>query len=324
MNMTGKRRVAARRRQIQRALMIACAMLVIYGGLRMLLFCGNALKTRMTNDSLGRDYEQQSLPLDDVEKVEAAKTNAPPAFAATYEADSDLLRDDIQTQSEQRILDTYQLIGQDIQMRLRKLYARNTDLVGWLDIDGVLGLPVVYRNNSYYLDHDFNGKKNRAGTLFLDETHPFKAETQHLVIHGHDMVDGSMFGLLIHYRNLRYIHKHGIISFNTLFRNERYIVFAVLSTPEDMESKQYFPYTGIATFYTVDAFNDYIHRAKARSLYNIPVIVEPGDALLTLSTCLNDNRVLVMFRRVRLGEDEEQLQSMLNKSQYQTWRVSTE
>ncbi len=45
----------------------------------------------------------------------------------------------------------------------------NRDTVGWISISGVVDLPVVWRDNSYYLNHDFQGQKSGAGTLFLDK-----------------------------------------------------------------------------------------------------------------------------------------------------------
>ena len=55
-----------------------------------------------------------------------------------------------------------------------------------------------------------------SGTLFLDEFHPLRETTQHLLIHGHNMKDGSMFGLLTHYRQPLYWQKHPFISLSTL------------------------------------------------------------------------------------------------------------
>ena len=58
---------------------------------------------------------------------------------------------------------------------MQELKRLNRDTVGWISISGVVDLPVVYRDNSYYLNHDFQGQKSGAGTLFLDQNHPLAA-----------------------------------------------------------------------------------------------------------------------------------------------------
>ena len=90
----------------------------------------------------------------------------------------------------------------DILPEMRELAQKNPDTVGWIGISGTVLLPVVYRDNTFYLDHDFTRSKNASGTLFPDENSPINADTQNLLIHGHSMNDGSMFGILTHYRKL--------------------------------------------------------------------------------------------------------------------------
>ena len=59
----------------------------------------------------------------------------------------------------------YQRMGGTPLAQMEALHAQNTDLVAWLTIDNVLDLPVVYRDNSYYLTHDFAKNKSTAGKI---------------------------------------------------------------------------------------------------------------------------------------------------------------
>ena len=52
----------------------------------------------------------------------------------------------------------------------------------------------------------------------------------------------------------------------------------------------------------------------ARSLYSIPVDVRADDALLTLSTCLDDDRLVILARRLRDGETEAGLRAQLGET----------
>ena len=191
---------------------------------------------------------------------------------------------------------------------------KNPDTIGWLGIGGVVYQPVVYRDNEFYLTHDFTGAKNASGTLFLDENSPLTGETQNLLIHGHSMNDGSMFGILTHYRKLDFLRQHPLITFSTLWQKESYAVFAVLQVSSKVEDAAYFNYFDHATFMSDAEFNGYIRELRARSKFEIPVDVEPTDALLTLSTCLDDDRLVIVARRLRVGETRDELASAIEVS----------
>ena len=197
----------------------------------------------------------------------------------------------------------------DILPEMRELAQRNPDTVGWISISGTVHLPVVYFDNSFYLDHDFTGGKNASGTLFLDENSPITEQTQNLLIHGHSMNDGSMFGIMTHYRRLDYLRAHPLIVFNTLWEKEGYAVFAVLLVSSKTEDANYFNYFDHATFASEAAFDDYIRELRSRSKFAIPVDVAPTDALLTLSTCIDDDRLVVVARRLRAGETRDEIAS---------------
>jgi sortase B len=202
----------------------------------------------------------------------------------------------------------------DILPELRELTGKNPDTVGWISISGTVHLPVVYRDNIFYLDHDFTGAKNASGTLFLDESSPINADTQNLLIHGHSMNDGSMFGILTHYRKLDFLRQHPLIAFSTLWEKESYAVFAVMLVSSKTGDANYFNYFSNPTFASDADFNAYIAQVAARSEFTIPVDVEPGDALLTLSTCIDDDRLVVMARRLRPGETKDAVVSAVEEA----------
>lgn len=195
---------------------------------------------------------------------------------------------------------------------MEALYARNRDLVGWLTIDEVLDLPLVYRNNSYYLTHDFDKKKSASGTLFLDVNHPLREKTQNLLLHGHNMKDGTMFGRLTQYeQNIDYLKAHPFVELSTLWQKETYVVFAVLVVSLDVKSDRFFDYYSHPTFSSDSAFAAYVRQLELRSMYAIPMDVRPSDALLTLSTCMGEDRLVIVCRRVRQGESRSSLRETI-------------
>jgi len=213
---------------------------------------------------------------------------------------------------EPALLDEYQYFGNSILPRMVSIKEKNSDVVAWLRIPGVVNLPVVYRDNSHYLTHDFNGKKNKSGTLFLDEAHMFASDTQYMVVHGHNMTDGTMFGLLSHYHRQDYVQKHPMIYFSTLFREEQYKIVGVLVTPSTPEHAEYVPFTGMRKFYSVDQFNSFIDSLYSNAIYwdNQEKIL-PSDAILALSTCYgDDDRIVIVAKRVSVQTQNAEANSI--------------
>ena len=195
---------------------------------------------------------------------------------------------------------------------MARLRQENSDLVGWLSIDGVLDLPVVYRDNSYYLTHDFHKQENTAGTIFLDVNHRFSARACNLLLHGHNMKDGSMFGHLIRYQDIDYLKRHPVIEFSTLWQKERYVIISVMKVSLNSRDPSFFNYFSYPSFKKDEEYERYVRGAQLASLYAIPVTAEPSDALLTLSTCVDDDRLVILARRFHGGETVSEMRSLVS------------
>lgn len=177
-----------------------------------------------------------------------------------------------------------------------ELYAQNSDVVAWLKIPDVLSLPVVYRDNEYYLDHDYYGRQSESGTVFLDVLHPLSSQTQYMVLHGHAMFDGNMFGLLTHYRHMDYVKEHPYLTFTTLYEEEKYEIFGVLDVTEDEMVS--IVRLGTPQFAGEASFQSFISGLRAKALHFTNDEVPSDAAILALSTCWKDGRIVVLFKRV--------------------------
>ena len=85
----------------------------------------------------------------------------------------------------------------------------NPDLVGWISIpDTRINYPIVKRenDNKYYLSHLFDGTVNRSGCIFVDAR--CSLESEHILIHGHNMANGSMFRDLRQFRSRDFLDSH--------------------------------------------------------------------------------------------------------------------
>lgn len=197
--------------------------------------------------------------------------------------------------------------GREMDPRLTSLYAINPDLVGWLELGGEkpFSAPVVQRDNSYYLTHDFYGREDRHGAVFLDYRNETVPRDDSLILYGHNMNDGAWFYYLVNYQNPDFVAADPLITFDTLREKGEYVVFGVFVAATLPQHGDDFAYHNCTSFATIEEKQAYLDRIAKRSLLDIGVEVGVRDELLTLSTCLYDfagERLVVAARRLRAGE----------------------
>lgn len=315
-----RKRQEARRKQIQReriqfAVMALCVLVAVVSFSMIVKICVRSVRTRITNRSLAKKRAELAVSPEPAPELTAFA----PEETAEPEATAEPVLETI-AEPEEKPVSTpapkkkdvvkstqYHMAGGEPLKHMEALYEENRDLIGWLRMDEILDLPVMYRDNSYYLKRDFYKNKNESGTLFLDQNHKFSEWTQNLLLHGHNMKDGTMFGRLTQYLNLSYMKNNPFVHYDTLWREEQYVIFAVLRVSLDVKNERFFNYFSYPTFASDAEFSAYIRRLQLRSEYAIPIDVLPSDALLTLSTCLDNDRLVIVCRRVRENETRSEL-----------------
>lgn len=205
----------------------------------------------------------------------------------------------------------------------RRLYRLNPDIRGWLTFktegedlfEGAIDNPVVQTtDNDYYVNHDFYGEKDKAGTLFFDYRNRLNAggENRNIMVYGHNLTSGLMFSRFnqLVLPNLSRGKLLTTLTLNTLFEERTYKVIAVMVVNVNESEGPVFPYLR-TQFSSEEAFLKFVSEIRRRSIYDYnDVDVQEGDELLTMTSCTNrresrlkDGRVVVVARRVREGED---------------------
>ena len=181
--------------------------------------------------------------------------------------------------------------------KYQKLYLQNEDMVGWISIAGTtINYPVMQsRNNpNFYLKHNFEKEYSDLGTPYVQENCDI-AESDNLVIYGHHIKGGKMFGALEDYKSKSFYEEHKNIQFDTLTEQEEYEIVAVFKTVA--YSSEGFRYYDFVDAENEEDFNSYVGKCKELALYDTGVTAEYGDRLITLSTCeysaLNGRLVVV-------------------------------
>lgn len=187
--------------------------------------------------------------------------------------------------------------------QFQTLYAKNPDFAGWLTVEGTaVDYPVMLtpKDPEYYLHRNFDRNGEYRGLPFLDANIDLHNSANYL-IYGHNMKDGTVFAALKQYRSEAFFRTHRVIRFDTLYETGRYEVIAAFYSQiynRDQDVFKYYRFHGPAS---PAEFSRYIKNVKKLSFYETGVTAEPGDQLLTLSTCSShteDGRLAVVARKV--------------------------
>lgn len=192
----------------------------------------------------------------------------------------------------------------DVLDEYKTLYEKNKKLIGWLKIDDTnIDYPVMQTsNNEYYLDHNFNQEYDKNGSLFLDCECNIYPRSTNLIIYGHHMKSGSMFGNLQKYAKESYGKEHSIIQFDSIYEKATYQVMYVFRSQVYNEDDIVFKYYQFIEANSKEEFDSYMKEMAAMSLYDTGVTASFGDSLLTLSTCdhsQEDGRFVVVAKRIQ-------------------------
>ena len=163
---------------------------------------------------------------------------------------------------------------------------------------------VVQRDHTFYMDHDALKNKNRNGAIFLDVSVSLETRPYTLLLYGHNMKSGAMFGGLRNYENPNYCARNRFISFSSLYEEGRYVIFAAGRIGIEEGQPDYIdPFSMLSD--NAEERAEMIDRLKKASAWSGSVDVSPEDQLLILVTCVDDDdhRRVVAARRLREGEN---------------------
>ena len=185
----------------------------------------------------------------------------------------------------------------------KNLYIKNKSIIGWLKIDDTnIDYPVMQTsNNEYFLNHNFDGEEDKNGSLFLDKDCDVIHRSTNMIIYGHHMKSGKMFGSLNKYSDISYYEKHPFIQFDTIYEKGVYQVMYVFRDKVRNEDTISFKYYQFIDANSADEFYSNMQEMAKMSLYYTGVEAAYSDQLLTLSTCDHteeDGRFVVVAKRV--------------------------
>lgn len=189
---------------------------------------------------------------------------------------------------------------------LKDLYEENNDLAGWLKIDDtIIDYPVMYSkedDGEYYLYRTFTKDKDptKQGCLFIDENCSLDPRSTNLLIHGHNMKNGTMFHSLLDYADEEFYKEHPIINYSSLWEDGEYEIVSVFRSKIYNKTDDVFKFYKFYNAKNEKEFNDFIDNIKELELYDTGVDAKYGDELITLATCeytVENGRFVVVARK---------------------------
>ena len=187
-----------------------------------------------------------------------------------------------------------------IQTKYLELFKLNSDLIGWIYIEGTeVNYPVMHTPDwvNYYLKRDFYEQPDDHGSIYVDEMANVLRQSDNLTIYGHKMKDGSMFASLMEYKDKDFYIEHSIIDFNTIYADGAYQIIAVFTTTANEGGFEYYKFVDG----TEEEFNAYVAKCKELAIYDTGISAQYGDKLITLSTCehsISNGRFVVVAKKI--------------------------
>jgi len=183
-------------------------------------------------------------------------------------------------------------------------FVQYPDMAAWLCIpDTVIDYPVMWTpgDETYYLYRHYDGTDNQNGSLLLDTDSSLSPLTTNLIIHGHDMRSGAMFGNLTDYADQNYCEQHKEMLLYTEDCERHYEVISVFYSQVYKKKDTVFKFYKFFQADTEAEFYDFYDNIKRLSLFDTGVTAEFGDRFITLSTCsshVTNGRFVVVAKEI--------------------------
>lgn len=182
-----------------------------------------------------------------------------------------------------------------LDVNFNELLKQNKDTKGWIKVEGTnVNYPFVQSaDNEYYLKHSYDKTYNKKGWVFLDYRNDMDNLDKNTILYAHGLMNNAMFG------SLRRTVKQDWAK----NKNNRIIK---ISTPSSMLLFEVFSsytiepesYYITSEFSGDEEFSTFIDTIKSRSFYDYNTSVSTADKILTLSSCYDNKKRMVLHAKL--------------------------
>lgn len=182
----------------------------------------------------------------------------------------------------------------DSQLSLSELAAINPDTRGWITVDDThIDYPLMQgEDDMQYVNEDVYGEFSLSGAIFLSYKNASDLSDRYLMIYGHHMDNGAMFGDVMEFLREDYFESHRTGRIYTMERSRELEIFACLEADA---------YDG--RVYNIERLKkdrtELIRLLSEESANYRDIGIDADDCIVALSTCVSaatNARVLIFGR----------------------------
>ena len=167
----------------------------------------------------------------------------------------------------------------DLAQEFKTASSKYKGVIGWLYIENTrINYPIMHgEGNSYYLNRGPDGNASYNGSIFLDE-----AETgfnKVSVLHGHNMLDGSMFSDLHNYYRVETQKQNNAIYLYDGVKERKFMVISILRVSSSYNLK--------LNIEDDNEVQKYANELSSSTLYSYGTKIT-SKPLIILNTCFSD------------------------------------
>lgn len=179
----------------------------------------------------------------------------------------------------------------------------NSDIIGWIKIEGTnINYPIM-QNGDYYLHKDIYKNYSSHGTPYLAFYCDVK-KSDNLIIYGHHMQDNTMFSQLEKYKNYNFFLNHKYIKFYTIedgrtIENTYEVMIAFKTIAYSDAGFRYYSYTDFKNY---EDYEEFVENCRNLEFYYTGVVGTHQDKYITLSTCeysQKNGRMIIVAKKIK-------------------------
>lgn len=168
------------------------------------------------------------------------------------------------------------------------LQEKNNEIVAWLYVPGTqVDYPICRGEDiDYYLHHNAEKESNILGALFVPPENEGTLNDAHIIIYGHNMRQGQMFGELSNYENEEFFKENPYVYLYTPQQKRTYKIYSVYRCEPSSPT-----YT-VGFLFETKEYRDWQSFSVSQEMYETgtETLLQGESQVLTLSTCADGNR----------------------------------
>ena len=289
---------------LKRVILCASVVLAVYGAAQLTVYGADLIRSRRTAREL-REAAADNAP------TEKPAFTALPAGTETAPEHTEAAASATAAPAPAALTGKLPAVaypnGYNLVSSIQKLRKKSKYIIGWITMDR-LDEPVALKDNTFFLNHDAMGKRNTNGAIFMDGDTRLLTRPYTILLYGHNMKTGAMFGSLKKYEEYSYFLKHRVFRFDTLYEEGQYAAFAVETIHLTPGRNGYISLPDLQST-DREVRRKAIRSLTKQSLFGQTLDVNEEDQLLLLITCTGDDdeRLILAARRLREGETPERI-----------------